>query len=378
MEGTMNKTYQILMTVLIATVAISAQISNNGLVAWFPFNGNYGDESDNKATITSYGAPKLISDRNGTSNAAYELDGYTQGFKSLNAGKLPVGNQDFTITAWIIFKGGSVTRTLVSWGIDSVGLNSQISLHLKPISGNSYLALTNGVDTVYTKCPTAVTSRWYFVAVKYSAGNATFYMDGFPVTPQKINFNVLSSGVLGLGLNMRNDNIRVDYFGGSFDDITIYNRALSDADITDMKTCKPTRNLAPSITSTAVTKGKATVEYSYTVTTSDPESQYVTVTVSVKPSGMTYSGNKLTWTPTAAQVGTHQVSIIAKDIMGDSTTQKFSIVVEASTSVTYKVTPIKTSVGTTTEKLYSPNGRLYQKSFSGIALSKNHSRLMIK
>ncbi len=374
----MNKTYQILMTVLIATVAITAQIPNNGLVAWFPFNGNYGDESDNKATITSYGAPKLISDRNGTSNAAYELDGYTQGFKSLNAGKLPVGNQDFTITAWFISKAGGVPRTLVSWGIDSIGLNSEVSFYKATIDGEPYLGLTNGVDSIVSICPTRATEKWFFVAVKVSAGNATFYMNGVPTTPQKINFNVLSSGVLGLGLNMQNDVLRGNYFGGSLDDITIYSRALSDAEITNMKTCKPTRNLAPSITSTAVTKGKATVEYSYTITTSDPESQNVTVTVPVKPSGMSFSGNKLTWTPTAAQVGTHQVSIIAKDNMGDSATQKFSIVVEASTSVTYKVTPIKTNVGTTTEKLYSPNGRLYQKSFSGIALSKNHSRLMIK
>lgn len=375
----MNKTYQILMAVLVAVVAISAQIPNNGLVAWFPFNGNYGDESDSKATVTSYGASRLISDRNGTSNAAYELDGYTQGFKSLNAGKLPTGNQDFTITAWFISKTGSgVHRAFVSWGIDSVGLNSEVVFYKTAKDGDPYLALTNGVDSIAVKCPTGATEKWFFVAVKYTAGYATFYMNGVPSTPQKITFNVLSSGVLGLGLDMKTDVLVDSYFGGSIDDITIYNRALSDADITFMKTCKPTRNLAPSITSNAVTKGKATVEYSYTITTSDPESQSVTVTVPVKPSGMTLSGNKLTWTPTAAQVGTHQVSIIAKDNMGDSATQKFSIVVEASTSVTYKVTPIKTNVGITTEKLYSPNGRLYQKNFSGIALSKNHSRLMIK
>lgn len=375
----MNKTYQILMTVLIATVAITAQISNNGLVAWFPFNGNHNDESDSKLTLDFVRTPVLCADRNNNANSAYELDGNTNGFKVLNTELLPIGNPNLTITAWFLSKNGGVPRVLVSWGTDTVGQKNEIVFYLASINGMPYLGLTNGVDSVVAKCPTNSTATWFYAAVKVSLGTATFYMNGVPTTPQSITFDIKKGGTFGLGLDMLTELTGTNQFGGPIDDISIYNRALSDADITYMKTCKSTRNLAPSITSTAVTKGKATVEYSYTITTSDPENQNVTITVPVKPLGMSFSGNKLTWTPTAAQVGTPQaVSIIAKDNMGDSTTQKFNIVVEASTSVSYKITPIKTNVGNTTEKLYSPNGRLYQKSFSGVALSKNHSRLMIK
>lgn len=384
----MNKSYQTLMTVLIATVAITAQIPNNGLVAWFPFNGTYNDESDSKLTVETVGVPApSIADRNGTANSAYELDGNTQAFKVMNTEKLPTGNPDFTITAWFYSKNGGVPRVIASWGTDTVGKNNEIVFYKASISGIPYLGLTNGVDSVVAKCPTNSTNTWFHAAVKVSSGTATFYMNGVPTTklsgstysePQKITFDINKGGALGLGTDMRTMITGTNFFGGPIDDIAIYNRALSDDEITYIKTCKSTRNATPSITSTAVTKGKATIEYSYTVTTSDPESQNVTVTVPVKPSGMTFSGNKLTWTPTAAQVGTHQVSIKATDSMGDSTVQKFNIVVEASTSISYKITLIKTKVSFSTEKLYSPNGRLYQKNISGIALSKNHSRLMIK
>lgn len=375
----MNKTYKILMTVLIATVAITAQIPNNGLVAWFPFNGTYNDESDNALLTETVGVPaSLTADRNGTANSTYELDGNTQAFKVMNTEKLPIGNPNLTITAWFYSKNAGVPRVIASWGTDTVDKKNEIVFYLATINGLPYLGLTNGVDSVAAKCPTNSTNTWFYAAVKVSSGSATFYMNGVPTTPQSITFDINNGGILGLGTDMRNKATGTNFFGGSIDDITIYNRALTNEEITFIKTCKPSRNLAPSITSTAVTKGKSLEAYYYKITAADPEAQSVTITVPVKPSGMTLSGNDLRWTPTATQVGTHQVTIIAKDNMGDSTTQKFSIVVEASTSVSYKITPTKTNVGITTERLYSPNGRLYQKSFSGVALSKNHSRLMIK
>lgn len=378
----MNKTYQILMTVLIATVAITAQIPNNGLVAWFPFNGTYNDESDNALTVDTLFSPVLTKDRNGTANSAYQLNGYHQGFKVVNTERLPKGNSDITITAWFFINSFERLNALVSWGADTLGKKNrnEISFYLsKAPNYDRILCLTNGTDSISVLCPINSTNTWFYAAVKISSGTATFYMNGEPTTPQKITFDIKAGGILGLGTDLKTESYHTSGFGGYLDDITIYNRALTDDEIKYIKTCNPSRNLAPSITSTAVTKGKATVVYSYIITTSDPENQNVTVSVPVKPSGMFFSGNKLTWTPTAAQVGTPQaVSIIAKDITGDSTTQKFNIVVEASTSISYKVTSIQTIVSNPAEKFYLPNGRLYQKNISGIALSKNHSRLIIK
>lgn len=377
----MNKTYQILMTVLIATVAITAQIPNNGLVAFYPFNGTCNDESDNALSTVLVRTPVLAADHNGTANSAYLLDGNNQGFKVLNAGKLPTGNPDLTITTWFLSKKGGIPRTIVSWGADTNGIKNkyEITFYKASIDGCAYLGITNGVDSVVAECPTSESGNWFFAAVKISSGNVTFYMNGTPTTSKKIAFDIKSGGTFSIGTDIsEGDPSGSNNFGGNIDDVTIYNRALSDGEITYIKTCKGSRNLAPSITSTAVTKGKALESYYYKITATDPENQNITVTASVKPSGMTLSGNDLRWTPTTAQVGSHQVSIKVKDSVGDSIVQTFTIVVEASTSVSYKVATIKTKVSLSSERLYSPNGRLYQKNVSGIALSKNHSRLMIK
>jgi hypothetical protein len=53
---------------------LSAQIPSNGLVAWYPFNGNANDGSGNGNNGVVNGAT-LTADRNGTANSAYSFNG---------------------------------------------------------------------------------------------------------------------------------------------------------------------------------------------------------------------------------------------------------------------------------------------------------------
>ena len=53
---------------------LSAQIPSEGLVAWYPFNGNANDESGNENHGTVNGAT-LTADRFGNVNGAYSFDG---------------------------------------------------------------------------------------------------------------------------------------------------------------------------------------------------------------------------------------------------------------------------------------------------------------
>ena len=53
---------------------VPSYVPTNGLVGWWPFNGNANDESGNGNNGTVNGAT-FTTDRNGASNNAYNFDG---------------------------------------------------------------------------------------------------------------------------------------------------------------------------------------------------------------------------------------------------------------------------------------------------------------
>ena len=85
-------------------------------------------------------------------------------------------------------------------------------------------------------------------------------------------------------------------------------------------------NDAPSFDSSAVTSATEDSEYSYTVTTSDPEGDTVTVTCTTCPSWLSYSGGVLSGTPGDSDVGANSVELTATDQV-NSVTQSFTVTV---------------------------------------------------
>ncbi|HEV3341679.1 MAG TPA: putative Ig domain-containing protein, partial [Pirellulales bacterium] len=87
-------------------------------------------------------------------------------------------------------------------------------------------------------------------------------------------------------------------------------------------------NQAPVITSTAPLAPASGQPYKYQVLATDPDGDSVTFSLPVSPAGMTIDASGLiVWTPTAAQAGTNNVTVVATDPQGLSAVQNFSIVV---------------------------------------------------
>ena len=61
-----------------ASAQIPSYVPTNGLVGWWPFNGNANDESGNGNHGTVNGAT-LAADRNGNAGKAYSFDGVNDG-----------------------------------------------------------------------------------------------------------------------------------------------------------------------------------------------------------------------------------------------------------------------------------------------------------
>ena len=76
-----------------------------------------------------------------------------------------------------------------------------------------------------------------------------------------------------------------------------------------------TPNTAPNITSTAVVAATQGLLYSYPVVATDTEGGVLAYGLEVAPAGMTIDNNSglINWTPGAAQVGNHSVTVLVLD-----------------------------------------------------------------
>jgi len=73
---------------------------SDGLVAYYPFNGNANDESGHGNNGIVNGAT-LTTDRNGNVNSAYSFDGVNSCIDLTSTTVAIQGNADRTVTAWI-------------------------------------------------------------------------------------------------------------------------------------------------------------------------------------------------------------------------------------------------------------------------------------
>ena len=84
-------------------------------------------------------------------------------------------------------------------------------------------------------------------------------------------------------------------------------------------------NRPPAITSTAVTSAAEGKPYAYQVVATDPDGDPVTYRLVTAPASMAIAGGLISWTPSAAQAGTHSVVVEAMDGRGGAVQQSFQI-----------------------------------------------------
>jgi hypothetical protein len=100
----MKKQLQLVAALLITATTLFAQIPSyvptNGLVGWWPFNGNANDESGNGNNGTVNGVT-LTTDRNGNTGKAYSFDGINDYiFMGVIPSLTTSSNNGFTIALW--------------------------------------------------------------------------------------------------------------------------------------------------------------------------------------------------------------------------------------------------------------------------------------
>ncbi len=235
------------MTILLLPIAIIlvsafpalSQIPTDGLVAYYPFNGNAIDESGNGNNGVVSGA-SLVQDRFGNPLSAYDFDGIND-LISVGSGSSLAVEGDLTISVWLKAETLPLpNRTFPiinrgAWG-ETEDLNYFYHFFLINIDGSVYLGNAHeygagnnqGANSTRRINP----NEWlHAVLVRNSVLKTySFHINGVPELDQSYEVNPTG------GSNTTGDigwvaSAAIDFFNGIIDDVRVYEKVLTDEEI---------------------------------------------------------------------------------------------------------------------------------------------------
>jgi hypothetical protein len=182
--------------------ATMAQVPNyvptDGLVGWWPFNGNANDESGNGINGTVNGATLTI-DRDGHPNSAYEFNG-NSAYISLES---PFFNGSTSVSAFTYFAEFNINQ-LPSSGTDysishKEGFWRTIGLGIKD-DGTLLFGASQpnpqGYLSVLSPANTINPNQWYCVVVTFENSILNLYIDGLLISSSTLNYSTFDFFIL--------------------------------------------------------------------------------------------------------------------------------------------------------------------------------------
>ena len=207
-------------------------VPSNGLVGWWPFSGNANDLSGNGNNGTLNG-PTLTTDRFGQSNKAYSFDGVNDFISLPNI--LPV--QLGTISFW--FQTNSSNDQILVYHANQNSENgwgtanqNAIEDHTGISFGGASYVFDNGSGIAYYHPTALLLNQWYHMAVTYNNSTAFCYLNGTLIYTMDISSETANN--LPTMTYIGRPNWATRFFSGKFDDLGVWNRVLTQQEITNL------------------------------------------------------------------------------------------------------------------------------------------------
>ncbi|MFM2195012.1 MAG: hypothetical protein RL092_612, partial [Bacteroidota bacterium] len=239
------------LTLALAALVFHAQIPSyvpsDGLVGYWPFNGNANDESGNGKDLTNSGLT-YGTDNLGQSDASAVFDGSSSVAYRLNDGDLRPSS--YTISVWIKTDviqsgslGGSEEQHIVGFTPSNWNIGPAYKLALD-ITDNSKLMhrqwiTTSGWIDILTPSQTINSNNWYHLVAVFDSflGKQKLYING--VLNSEISSQLEYSGQEGFFVGGSHENasgVLGSLFHGKINDLGFWNRALAEQEITTLYT----------------------------------------------------------------------------------------------------------------------------------------------
>ena len=237
---------------------LPSYVPTDGLVAYYPFNGNANDASGNGNHGTVNGAT-LATDGDGNENSAYSFDGEKYEGNSINIGS-SIFNDPNSFSIYVTVNVGElyVHENPFSYIFSQAsGGEIQISHH------SDYLGFASKLNNdSWLICEiTPEVNKWVNYVYTYSEelNRIIVYTNGVETCTKEINSTLFSyEGPAMIG---RQSNVEHNYFNGIISEIGFWNRALSEQEI---------QNLYNSSTGDILLNGTVSVENNQIKNVADP------------------------------------------------------------------------------------------------------------
>ena len=228
------------MAVALTTQTLFAQVPSyvptNGLVGYWPFNGNANDLSGNGNSGTVNGAT-LTTDRFGNSDRAYSFDGVNDFIQTSFNGI--TGSSSRTIALWYYTNNFGPSQTLLSYGLDDIPSN-----YINLWTSSTCTGIGLDISYSYKDYSNSVSlGQWNHYILVIDNLNGTTLNDA-KIYKNGVLINTLCNS---MGLNTQINTLQqfsmtfgkyhaqsIDYLNGKLDDIGVWNRALTQQEITNL------------------------------------------------------------------------------------------------------------------------------------------------
>lgn len=282
---------KILLLSLFAINVLAAQVPSyiptNGLVGYWPFNGNANDESGNGNNGIVNGAI-LTTDRFENLNSAFDYNGANS---NINFGSSTIfgltSNNILTFSVWVRPLRASSNANIMD-GVFSKyqDLNVSNSNYYFSIDKNVTspsnppigVITSNGTNSIGTTCELNIWQH-YVIVMQSGLNNIKVYRNGILDNTGTVNFSsIISNSNLYLGyIPTTATNITQSNFLGKIDDFSIWNRALTQEEITGLYNASSANECQTLVINTGILSFNP-VTYTNTVTIyPNPANDHITI-----------------------------------------------------------------------------------------------------
>ena len=361
------KTLILLLSVLFTTMSfaqVPSYVPANGLVGWWPFNGNANDVSGNGNNGTNNGAT-LIADRFGNANSAYNFDGINDLISIPDSNTLSITN-NITMSAWVYvnsdnqnyhsilskrLNGNWSYNLSLSYYFGSGGSPTEVNKVFSGRRNNSGAQM----EYKFSNEP-VVFGQWLHITVKIENNVITFYKNGIDmgVNLYGNQFTIpMINQAIGLTIGSNGDGF--EWFNGKLDDIGIWNRALAECEIQNLYTStNPTNTTTASACDSYTWNGTTyTSSGTYTGTTANCVTQSLNLTITPSSTNTTpiSACNSYTWNGT-----TYTTSGVYAGTTSNCVTQALNLTINTNTSSSISQTALDSYTWPVNSQTYTTTG----------------------
>ena len=213
---------------VLTTLKNLTSIIKNGLVAYYPFNGNANDASGSSNNGTVYGA-QLTTDRFGNSNKSYNFNGTSDYIVA----KTPSINNILSVSFWVNEIDQKVTSNSINPRyISAETCNGGFAIWKNILDSPKGLSFTTnrGGNDYFSNLITNK-NTWQLITIVFNGNTCLFYindklvgtLNGTSTIQKGENLFIAKSGCSFSGIS--------DFFSGKIDDVGIWNRVLTAEEI---------------------------------------------------------------------------------------------------------------------------------------------------